>query len=217
MREDVRQKLDSTLAYLYRTAFYSVIFPIRPETVLRKIANCRLITYERLADVSGQTVADVIRACDSSDGCTHYDPVKNRYLVAVNTDGRNAGRILWTMAHELGHIMAGHFLELADDGRPEASPSELLYMEEEADYFAANFLAPFQAMESLRVQSAADIRDWFGLSQTAADRRWTEYQKPHELTELDKYLSWSGVRSSTKKPRPLRKYHPIDVWSDEPL
>lgn len=217
MREQVKDILDRNLLFLYQNAFRSVYFPVKPEMVLEKLSNCRLLSYQQIAEASHRRVAEVARACNSLDGCTHYDPTKNRYLVAINTEGRPSGRIRWTTAHELGHILAGHFLELAASGSAEASPSELEYMEEEADYFAATFLAPFQAIKKLNARSAADVRDWFDLSQTAAEYRWSEYRKPHEETALDRYLDWSGVHSTTKQPREPKRYYPIDVWADELL
>ena len=217
MREPVKETLDKNLLNLYRSAFYSVLFPVKPEMILEKLTNCRCMTYQEIAAAGNRTVRDVIRACSSADGCTHYDPVRRRYLVAVNAEGRSNGRIRWTTAHELGHILAGHFIELAEAGRPEATPSELSYMEEEADSFAATFLAPFQAIEILQARTAADIRDWFELSQTAAEHRWAEFKNRHGETELDRFLKWSGAHSSAKKPRAPKKYRPIDVWADELL
>lgn len=217
MREEVKAKLDKTLLNLYKDAFRYVVFPVKPEVVLGRIPNCRLVTYEDLSMFCGCSVADVIRACDSADGCTHYDPTKRRYLVAINMSGRTQERIRWTIAHELGHIVAGHFLELASMNKTEASPSELPCMEEEADYFAATFLAPFQAIKILGAQSAGDVQNWFNLSQAAAERRWLEFKKPHKPIELDYYLVWSGLQSFAKKPHRIKKYYPIDILSDEQL
>ena len=178
MREEIRAKLDDVILYLYHV-IRRPLYPIDPYTIVRRVDQCRYITYDKLAVVSGSSYEDVVKACHSLDGSTMYDPSTGRYLVAINTSKRRAAprtRIRWTTAHELGHIAAGHFLELAERPDGGSRPSDFQDMEEEADYFAASFLAPIPAIKWMRAKRPADIRDWFGLSQTAAEYRWTDVQ-----------------------------------------
>ena len=212
MRDEAKARIDRAVLYLYRNAFSEIMFPVQPEKVVHKLTLCRYITYAELARVSGKTLSDVSRACNSSDGCTHYDPRTNRYLMAINTSGRSRARTRWTTAHELGHIAADHFVELVNDGRLEASPSELVYMEEEADYFAASFLAPFPAIRMVRAKSPGDIRAWFGLSQIASEYRWSEFLKNTETGEIDRFFN----RYAGGRPREAVKLESraIDIWAD---
>ena|GEM_PF-3124296 len=215
MRDDVRRKLDDAILYLFQEIRYPV-FPLNPEEIVRNVYRCGYITYDELAAASKTGYRDVVKSCESLDGCTQYDPATGRYLVAINTSdlyGASRARIRWTTSHELGHIAAGHFIELAESGDRRMNPSDHLDMEEEADYFAAAFLAPIPAMRMLRVKRPADIRDWFGLSQTAAEYRWTDFHRQREDQRLTDYFRLFRPRSKTKE---FRAFHPkgIDVSMD---
>ena len=86
----------------------SVSYPIQPELLLQCISkSCRILSYQEMAEVTGCTVQDVAVLCKSNSGATHYDPDTNRYLILYNAE-MNAGRIRWTLAHEIGHIYIGH-------------------------------------------------------------------------------------------------------------
>lgn len=198
MRDEIKLRIDSAILYLYESLFRTPVFPIDPFKVVRRLEKCRCLSYEDLSNTCGVPVTDIIRAFNSSDGSTHYDPVTDRYLMALNMSGRSKARIRWTTAHELGHIAAGHFQELSDAGLFEASSEMLPQMEEEADYFAASFLAPISAMRILRVKSAADIRDWFDLSQTAAELRYAEYSKGEEPSRMDQFFAEHRPKSPVK-------------------
>lgn len=212
MRDHVQSQIDRTILNLYRNIRYPV-FPIEPSVIIRKIPYCRYISYDRLAYVSHTTYQEVVHACNSLDGCTHYDVKKDRYLIAINdSDKYNASkaRIRWTSAHELGHVLAGHFIELFDTGR---TPSSISDMEEEADYFAASLLAPLPAIKLLRAKRPADIRDWFGLSQTAAEYRWADYKKFPIDTNLEDYFHIFFPRSNMKDSQRLNTRR-IDIAVD---
>ena len=215
MREDAKTRLDDAVLFMYKNAFQEIRYPVEPQRVISRLKLCRCMSYEELAAVNGATVADVIRACNSSDGCTHYDPKANRYLMAINMRGRSAARIRWTSAHELGHIAANHFVELVNNGKLDTNPSDLAYMEEEADYFAASFLAPFPAIRALNVKSAADIRCLFGLSQTASEYRWEEFVHDAGDTALDLFFRTRTPHSDGRRPCASSKA--IDVWADYEL
>ena len=213
MREEVRRRIDEEILSLYEKRVVRS-FPIQPMALVVRRRDCRYISYENLASVSGRTVRDVILAMGSADGCTNYDPKKNRYLVAVNSEGRNRARVRWTTAHELGHICAGHFTELANGGQHTASVSELFYMEEEADYFAASLLAPIAAIRKMRARNADDVRRWFDLSRQAAAYRWAEYLQCAKPTVLDDYFSWAPAESVVKTGEMMHR-KPRNIWPEE--
>ena len=215
MRDGIRQKLDDAILYLYRELRYPV-FPVQPESVVRRVYRCRYISYDDLARVSGTSYEEVVRACNSIDGCTQYDPASGRYLVAINTSdrrGASPARIRWTTAHELGHIAAGHFVELASRTEGGLQPSEFHEMEEEADYFASAFLAPSPAIQMLRAKNPANVRDWFGLSQTAAEYRWSDFRNVRCDERLEDYFYLFRPRSEVKDAQRMdtRK---INVFKD---
>jgi len=212
MRDNVQLQIDRTIFYLYRN-FIDPVFPIEPSIVIRKIPYCRYISYDRLAYVSHTTYQDVIAACNSLDGCTQYDIKKDRYLIAINDSDKysaSKARIRWTSAHELGHVLIGHFIELLDTDK---NPSDIKDMEEEADYFAASLLAPLPAIRFLRAKRPADIRDWFGLSQTAAEYRWTDYQRTKIDEHMANYFKIFCPRSNIKDNQRMNTRR-IDIVAD---
>ena len=117
----------------------SVSYPIQPEMLLQCIPkSCRILSYQEMAEVTGCTVQDVAVLCKSNSGATHYDPDTNRYLILYNAE-MNAGRIRWTLAHEIGHIYIGH-LEVIEGAEIAYYEQRGFYdqFESEADYFAWN-------------------------------------------------------------------------------
>lgn len=214
MRDEFKEILDDAVLSLYRKIRYPV-FPIDPVSIIFNIKNCGYISYDRLAAVSKTSYQEVVKACNSYDGCTQYDIRKDRYLIAINNSasyGASKQRIRWTSAHELGHVFGGHFTELAHLGKP-GTPSDYQDMEEEADYFAASLLAPLPAIKLLRAKRPADIRDWFGLSQTASEYRWHDFQtmRPDERLE-DRFHVFRP--SSTIKDMQRSSTRKIDITVD---
>lgn len=176
MRESVREKINQSVFQIYFDIEH-VKFPINPADAVAMFPNCRIMTYETLAAVSGKTHEEIVKTCESYDGCTKYSPVTDRYLILINDSSRNSRcseRVCWTMAHELGHIVCGHFGELSDIQR--SSDINNREMEEEADFFAASLLAPLPALSIIGVKGVEDIRKGFGLSQLASERRWSEFK-----------------------------------------
>ena len=212
MREDVLKLLDNMILLLFENE-YDLQFPINPAAIINKLYNCRVMTYNCLAETTGKTIQDIINVCHSSDGCTYYDKQKSRYLVLINTSGRNSQRVRWTTAHELGHIMAGHLTEITK------SSSDVIenYMEEEADYFAASFLAPIAAIRRINVRDSEDIAYCFGLSQTAAAIRWAEYCRTSvSCKEIEEFFDKNRPKTPHKKYR-FKTDHAILVAPKRPL
>lgn len=73
-------------------------------------------------------------------------------------------RIRFSLMHELGH----HILRHAE----ETEPFEL-----EADFFASNILAPRAVIEHEGLTAATEIKDYFNVSITAANRIIASYHK----------------------------------------
>lgn len=159
-----------------------IVFPIEPYELIRKIHNCRTMTYQKFAEINDCEIQDVILMCESKSGCTHYDVANDRYLVLWNEDsaGNNVeGRRRWTKAHELGHVVLEHLPTVAEPMLAENGFNNLTQprFESEADYFAATLLCPIPLFSLLQILSPTDIQRVFGLSAEASCNRWNEYQK----------------------------------------
>lgn len=163
-------------------------YPLDLNEVLSLIPNCKLMSYQKFADINHCSVNDVIALCQSKSGCTHYDVETNRYLILVNlAETSNYGRRRWTIAHEIGHIVCGHHILSAVDKIAENSFAQINNQdyEIEADYFVATLLSPLPLFKVFEIQSARDIQNTFGLSAEASDIRLKEYKiwlKNHRKT-----------------------------------
>lgn len=159
-----------------------IVFPIEPDRLIKRLPNCKMLTYEQFAKMNGCSIEDVIAICESKSGCTHYDVVNNNYLILWNSEqsGNNVeGRRRWTKAHEFGHVVLKHFQLVSELTMAEHSFSNAVTpaFEAEADRFAATLLCPMPLFQLLDISSPADIRKVFGLSVEASANRWNEYLK----------------------------------------
>jgi Zn-dependent peptidase ImmA (M78 family) len=64
------------------------------------------------------------------------------WCLALNVANRPVERILFTAAHELGHLVCGHFAVTGGDGKVTAE------IEKVADSFAGNFLVPSESVRA---------------------------------------------------------------------
>lgn len=156
----------------------TITYPIQPEMLVPYLTqNCRILTYQKMAELNHCSIQDIAIMCKSSSGATHYDREKDRYLILYNAS-MNSGRILWTICHEIGHICAGHLEKLGEaeiaytDGQEPYSQ-----FESEADYFAWNLIAPLPIMREMSIHSAAEIQSTYGLSSQATALQFDRYTK----------------------------------------
>lgn len=152
-------------------------FPIDILQLLKCINKCKVYTYQNFAQKYNLSIEQIKIQCQSNDGCTLYNKIIGAYIVLYNDDltCTNKSRILWTLAHETGHIILKHHLVQNYD-------NDYKIFESEADYFAANLLTPFAVFEKYNIDSICKIQQCFGISRQAAEYRWEQYQywKTHE-------------------------------------
>ena len=173
------QYIYNQVLQLYKT-LDSIVFPIDIDAIFKSIPDCRTLTYQEFARINTCTIDDVFVLCESKTGCTHYDITNNRYLILWNAnsaDNNVLGRMRWTKAHEIGHVILKHLpyiatQKLAENGFSNLTTPEL---EKEADMFAATFLSPIPLFDTLNIGSPSDVQTTFGLSMEASLNRWTAY------------------------------------------
>lgn len=104
----------------------------------------------------------------AESGRTLVDRAGNWQIVYNDTEPR--GRVRFTIAHELGHILLGH--ELSDSfGHFRTASDRREPAETQADEFAARLLAPACVLWALKLYDAEDIMRICDISATAARYR----------------------------------------------
>lgn len=181
--KSIRYKFINKLVLQLYMDFNIYNFPITADkmiNIINSLPNCKIMSYNKFMQINNCSFEDVALICESTSGCTHYSKINNRYLILYNDcpDNNNVdGRILWTIAHELGHISGNHLPLISEAQIANNSFNNLTnpVFEGEADYFAATFLSPFPAFSILNINSATDIQNAFGLSNQASIFRWKQY------------------------------------------
>lgn len=162
-----------------------ISYPIQPEAYIKVLPKqCRMMSYQRMASVTGCSIHDIAVMCNSSSGATHYDIEQDRYLILYN-ESMPKGRVLWTQCHEIGHISLDHLSILETKNIAFSDLGDTSQYESEADCFAWNFAAPLPVMRELDIQSARDIQTVFGLSSQAA------------ALQADRYAKWNAHHTKT--------------------
>ena len=141
--------------------------------IVTNIARSAGITVLKYSDV------DKSRMSDGESGVTIFE--KNNIFI-IYRDTESSRRCRFTIAHELGHIFLGHKLignrlsRKFDLSKPE--------VEQEADVFARDLLAPACVLHELRITKAADIAKFCDISLEAANYR------AERMAILEKRNAW---------------------------
>jgi Zn-dependent peptidase ImmA (M78 family) len=149
--------------------------PLKMEPVYTRL-NYGLISSNKISQIynkndflsikSKKIDAKTIHHKDYSDYITIYDE-NIRYE-----------RRKFTFAHELGHITLNHFIDYTDVLEARSISDELYkILENEANFFAAEFLAPLNILKLLNATSREDIINLSSISKKAADMRLGELMK----------------------------------------
>jgi Zn-dependent peptidase ImmA (M78 family) len=144
-------------------------FPIDPFQIIKN-NKWGLISYTELASEYGVWIEDIIATVQSEDGYTMYDGVN--YTIAYN-DTKNKARIRFTLMHEIGHIFLRHLVDFEETILTRSTLTEKKYrvLENEANSFARNTLAPVMVVRNLSIKTVQNLIESFGLSKAAAETR----------------------------------------------
>ncbi|NLI93474.1 MAG: ImmA/IrrE family metallo-endopeptidase [Peptococcaceae bacterium] len=133
----------------------------------------RIVTIEELSEetkIDRQSLIDDV--IYGEDGLAIYDPDTGKYSIVINEQVEPYGRIRWTVAHELGHIVLGHLSSSkVSITKWSLSDEEYNKIEQEAHIFAGELLAPKFIVYRIGCHASAELQDICGLSGKAADSR----------------------------------------------
>ena len=157
-------------------AYSGLQFPIDLINIINQIPGVELRMYSSVLEEKK------LLCMISEDGFTQTkDGV---HIIWINDDV-NEDRQRYTIAHELGHIVLGHFCK--DDLSEEIRESE-------ANFFANRLLAPMWAIQQLSCKDEWNVSQQFGISMECAYYRVNNYRKwslgGSVMTEIEEFMSY---------------------------
>lgn len=163
-------------------------FPFDSDPIILKNKWARK-KYTSLALENNCTLNDVIEAFGSEDAYSIFNG--RNYTISYN-DKQQPKRIYFTKLHEIGHIYLNHFCEFEETrlNRSNISNSQYKVLENEANCFARNVLAPAFLVKSLNLNTISKIADYFKITLSAAKARLDllEYDYKYIVNSNDKIL-----------------------------
>lgn len=148
-------------------------YPIDPFKTISYFTNITLISYSAFMKDFDHTPQQMIKITKSKVGCCYYQRSLNRYMILYNDKCNSQGRILWTIIHELGHIMCNHYNIVF----PSTITDDEIYdfKEREANFFASQFLAHSAILKNLDLKESYYLETYCGLSKEAALNRYNNF------------------------------------------
>lgn len=145
-----------------------------------------LYTYSMLMNKFKCSLEDVCKQLKSNEARTiYYD---GSYTIVYNDVNKSPGRILFTLAHELGHIYLNHMLDFKitelpkDSDSPNMQRYEYNILEKEANAFARNILVPIPLYYYLKNKDDSTLQSNFGITHDAAIVRKDLITKDYECS-----------------------------------
>lgn len=170
---------NSALMTLKESSLHS--FPISISPLLSE-NNVALRKYSSIARQRNMSVKELCDNLTTSDGLL-LSKVNSKCndIIAYNDTIASKPRIGFTLSHELGHKKLGHN-NLASEPLTSLPENEYVFLEQEANFFAKNILAPLPCLYYIEQQThrdltANDIEFIFDVSKTASNNILNNYQK----------------------------------------
>lgn len=162
-------------------------YPIDVEKIITD-NHWGLTPYSLLMEQFNCDRETVIRCLRSKDGYTQLD--KDNYSIAYNDDPALGDRKRFTLMHEIGHIYLNHLVDFDITllYRGSLSQDENKVLENEANAFARNVLAPVSLVQQLTDKAPKNISAKFGITYHAANTRRDLFRKDYEIIDSNGLL-----------------------------
>lgn len=129
-----------------------------------------LTAYSELMELYNCDRDTVCRCLRSIDGYSQQDA--DNVSIAYNDDASYGDRIRFTLMHEIGHIYLKHFIDFdLTLLHREPTVAEYKVLENEANAFARNVLAPISMVNQLKDKSFENVSHSFGITHDASVTR----------------------------------------------
>lgn len=146
------------------------VFPIKLFELIHKF-EWGVITYEEMA-INSECSVDTVCKCLGTDGYSIYNGYN--YTIAYNNTIKSQGRINFTLAHEIGHIILNHHkdFEVTEILQDNFTKEEYKILENEANCFARNILAPAPLVKQMKFWNVLfNLPNYFGITLKATTTR----------------------------------------------
>ena len=144
-------------------------FPVDPFCFFRKY-HIKLKKYSTIAEKTHlENVAEVIRETGSNDGFTVCR--QKSISVSYNDVTPYPRRILFTLLHEIGHIVLGHLFDFENVQYYRGGTDGIDVLEKEADNFARNVIVPAFMVSEMHQTSKSACLEMFGCTGACWDAR----------------------------------------------
>lgn len=177
------------------------IFPFDCDYIIKNHKWAKL-KYSSLAAEFNVSIDKIIEAYGSQDGYSSYSG--RNYTIAYNNT-QIPKRIYFTKLHEIGHIYLNHFVDFDETIIKRCSISNESYkvLENEANCFARNVIAPVTLVKTLNLSSPIEIANFFGITDSAAKTRYdllnTDYSFISTNNENKLISFWNNSPHSSKR------------------
>lgn len=154
-------------------------FPVDPFEIINQLDSLYLAAWTELKENTSDSDPLLLKV-RKLDAETIVKRGSGEYLIVYDDTIGYLPRIRFTLAHEIGHIVMGHFTEFEKTSlREGVAPAEKIVLEREADAFAAELLAPrtiLQRFPGIK-NDPAWLQQTCFLSEQAADIRAKELKR----------------------------------------
>ena len=110
---------------------------------------------------------------------TFHERGSKVFLTVYVKNLKYPNRDYYTIAHELGHIILGHFIEFEETALARGGLTQKAYdvLEREADIFAAELIMPMPVLQKIKVKTYNDIVNICNVTKSSASIRLSEMKK----------------------------------------
>lgn len=142
--------------------------------------------YEEAKSILG--TYDPLNIVAKNAAARTISPRGSNYYLTIYRHTKYPGRDYYTLAHELGHIVLGHFSEFEQTSlsRGGLKPKEYNVLENEAELFAAELIMPYPVLSKIKAYNQDSIKKICKTSSIASNRRIKDirnYSLPQALAD----------------------------------
>lgn len=154
--------------YQLLTALELKELPIDPFEIIDQFDNWYIQSWSELKAATGEADPLYLKR-DGIEARTQIIRGSNDYMI-VYDDSYTNGRLRWTIAHEIGHIILGHLIDFEETALNRGGLSKKQYgvLEVEAHWFAEAILAPNAILSLFDIRSAQEIAFLCDISKDAS-------------------------------------------------